>query len=250
MDETTDAYEHLPGTCAISYEISGRICYLRIHSAPVNALRFADWAALTSFYAGLHDRNVAIAVITGLPGRHFCAGNDFTEFSGMSEDDALTGSRIVRDVTYALRKSPVITIAAMHGAAMGGGLIAASACDIRLGTRSGKIGLPEVKVGAFGGYRIVQDVLPAAEARLMAFSGDPMANSRAYELGFYQSLFDTDDALWDGAVSLAKMLDDRMTGPLTHAAKTCVYEASQLDFEAGFDREIATGARVLSALNS
>lgn len=246
MTDANSATELVPRTEAVTFEILGRVCILRISNGPVNALRFADWQALTAFYSGLPEKDVTVAVVTGLPGRHFCAGNDFTEFQDMSEEEALVGSRIVRDMAYVLRKSPIISIAAMHGAAMGAGLMSASGCDIRLGAKGGKIGLPEVKVGAFGGYRIVQEALPAAEARYLAFSGDPISNERAYELGFFQKLYDTKEVLWDSALELAITLSNRIDGPLFHQAKLCVYESSQLDFEAGFDREILTGAKVLS----
>lgn len=246
MTGADSATELVPGTGAVAFEILGRVCILRISNGPVNALRFADWQALTTFYGGLHERGITVAILTGLPGRHFCAGNDFNEFHGMSEEEALLGSRIVRDMTYVLRKSPIISIAAMHGAAMGAGLISASGCDIRIGAKGGKIGLPEVKVGAFGGYRIAQEALPAAEARYLAFTGDPISNERAFELGFFQKLYGTTEVLWASALDLAATLLQRIDGPLIHQAKLCVYESSQMDFEAGFDREIQTGAKVLS----
>lgn len=250
MDDASSIIDPVPGTDAIKFKITGRICILRLDNAPVNAMRFADWEALTRFYDGLHFQGVTVAVLTGLPGKHFCGGNDFTEFRGMSHEEALAGSRIVRDVTYALRRSPVISVAAMHGAAMGAGMISASGCDIRLGTRGGKIGLPEVKVGAFGGYRIAQEALPAAEARYLAFSGEPISHERAHDLGFFQNLYGTTDALWNGARGLAQTLSERIDGPLVYEAKTCVQEASELDFEAGFDREVRTGAMVLSTQNT
>lgn len=70
-------------------------------------------------------------------------------------------------------------------------LMLACGCDIRIATADARLALPEVKVGAFGGYRIVREVLAQVKARLLTYTGRPLTGARAHHIGLVQELADT-----------------------------------------------------------
>src|SRR4029079_14466850 len=91
-----------------------------------------------------------------------------------------------------LEKTPKLTIAAINGHCVGGGLEVAMACDLRIARRdAGKCGLPEVKLGVLPGtggtQRLVRIVGKSRAIRLMA-EGDLFAFEKAVELGIVDRL--------------------------------------------------------------
>ncbi len=223
------------------------VCLVRICNGPVNAISFEGWAKFVDLIARLEKDDAGVLVITGLPGKHFCAGNDFREFRTLGKAAARRGSGTVMEVTRALRESRMVSIAALHGGALGSGLMLASACDIRLGARDAFIGLPEVNVNAFGGYRIVREVLGLGEARLMALTGEPMPIERAHALGFAQRLHDTPDELLSESLVLAQMIADKTRGVLGARVKDCLNREDAATLWDGFEVEMELGAEVMAA---
>lgn len=228
-------------------ERHGDVCLVRISNGPVNAIGFDGWATFVDLIGELDKSDAGTLVVTGLPGKHFCAGNDFREFRALGKAAARRGSGTVMAMTRALRESRLVSIAALHGGALGSGLMLASACDIRLGARDAFIGLPEVNVGAFGGYRIVREVLGLGEARLMALTGEPMPIERAHALGFAQRLYDTPEELLREALALAQMIADKTRGVLRTRVKHCLNEEDAATLWDGFEVEMELGAEVMAA---
>jgi enoyl-CoA hydratase/carnithine racemase len=186
----------------IQFERQGGIGMLRLSKPPVNAISFEDWRAVPSLLKELEaDNSLHSLVIIGA-GNHFSAGNDRREFLVGSREDLDLGTAAVRDGLKAIAETPLITIAAVDGAAMGSALGLACFCDVRIGTARAKLGLAEVKAGAFGGYRFVRDWLPDGEVRKMQLTGDPIDGARAYQLGFFQELVEA-DMLLSRATALA-----------------------------------------------
>ena len=117
----------------------------------------------------LHDCKVV--VVRGA-GRAFSAGFDLGEFGSPA------GDRSVRDVADlgrqaadALATTRPLTIAAVHGHCVGGGLVLAAACDLRIAAESTRFAIPEVDLGiplAWGGIpRLVRELGPAVTKELV-----------------------------------------------------------------------------------
>ncbi len=227
-------------------EINDGVCNLRIATGSVNAVTFHQWEGFIRLFKALPQYDVGVVVVSGLPGNHFCAGNDFREFSKLNLAEAEAGAELIKEVTETVRQSSVVSIAALHGGVMGSGLMMSCACDIRLGSITGRIGLPEVNVGAYGGYRILTERLPDSEARLLTLSGVPMPMIRAYNLGFVQELLDCNDALDQRANELARLIARKTTGALRHEVKNCMNDSIALPLAAGFEREIQLGAHIMA----
>ena len=92
-------------------------------------------------------------VIVGGAGRAFCAGFDLDTVGDRPAADQVDLGRRMADAVSGI---PALTIAAIHGHCVGGALVLAAACDIRIAAESTRFAIPEVDLGiplAWGGFR-------------------------------------------------------------------------------------------------
>jgi len=122
----------------------GDVAFIAIDHPPVNvlsrAVREGLWAALDSVEAAGVER----VVLTG-SGKTFVAGADANEFSAPPQPPHLP------DIVQRIERFPVPIVAAINGAALGGGLELALACRLRLAAPEATLGLPEVTLGVVPG---------------------------------------------------------------------------------------------------
>ncbi len=132
------------------------------------------------------DEGIAGVVLTGA-GRLFCAGADVREFGTPASTRAPDLRQVLARV-FASRK-PVI--AAIHGAALGGGLELAMACNYRVADPSARLGLPEVNLGLIPGAWGTQ-MLPRLAGMEFAAArvtrGDPVSAREAADVGLVDAL--------------------------------------------------------------
>jgi enoyl-CoA hydratase/carnithine racemase len=96
-------------------------------------------------------RELRCVVVTGAGTRAFCAGADLKERARMSEADVHAFHRDLRAALHGIEASPKAFVAAINGAALGGGLELALACDLRVMSAAAEVGLPEVGLGIIPG---------------------------------------------------------------------------------------------------
>jgi enoyl-CoA hydratase/carnithine racemase len=140
------------------------------------------------------DAEYRVVIVTGA-GKHFCGGADLRDFAERARErasggaDRQGGGSFVtpqRDIFSALEESRVPVIAAINGAAMGGGCEIALACDIRIISDTATIGLPEIRFGALpagGGTQRLPRLVGAGVAKEMIFSGLPWTAEDAFRVG-------------------------------------------------------------------
>jgi enoyl-CoA hydratase/carnithine racemase len=107
---------------------------------------------LLALYDGIRsDDRVRVVVLTAAGERHFCAGMDLKESAGPeTQAEQRARLRAGRDIEE-LAALPVATIAAVNGAAYGGGCEMALACDLRIVSDDARLRLPEVTIGLVPG---------------------------------------------------------------------------------------------------
>jgi enoyl-CoA hydratase/carnithine racemase len=152
----------------------------------MNALNGGMVAELRAVVHGLRDDPARVLIITGEGERAFSAGADLEEMLEMSEHQAYRSLQSGVALTREIELSPKIVIAAVNGAALGGGMELALACDLRTARSGAKLGLPEVKVGIFpgwGGTVRLPRLLPGAVASELLLTGGLLDGARAAELG-------------------------------------------------------------------
>ena len=137
------------------------------------------------------DDSVGVIVLTGQGDNTFCAGADIESFLPY-----LAGRIAANDdpgdfcgLTHRRLSKPII--AAINGAAVGGGLELALACDLRIATREAVFSLPEVRIGAIagaGGVVRLGRAVPEAVAMDMLLTGRSITAERAYQLGLISEI--------------------------------------------------------------
>ncbi|MDP3853209.1 enoyl-CoA hydratase/isomerase family protein [Phenylobacterium sp.] len=163
-----------------------------------NALSTAMGEELLALWKAMaKDPKVRVAVLTGA-GRFFCAGADLKERDGMT--DAAWGEQHVmfEAMIRAQLSCPFPIIAAVNGAAMGGGCEMALACDFAWGSDTARLGLPEVGLGIIPGLGGTQYIVRAAGARRaseLLMSGLPIDATQALDFGLLNRVVPADELM-------------------------------------------------------
>lgn len=137
-----------------------------------------------------HVRSVStpFLVICG-EGKAFCAGADLCEIAGFCGVE--TYISLGNELMDAIESYAGVTLALLHGYALGGGLELALSCDFILADERTKIGLPEAKWGllpGFGGLIRIEKRLNKTQAKRLIFSAQSLACSEALEIGLIDAI--------------------------------------------------------------
>ncbi|MEE8411490.1 MAG: enoyl-CoA hydratase/isomerase family protein, partial [Acidobacteriota bacterium] len=124
---------------------------MTLDSPPVNALGRKLVADMEDALQELKDDDTVRCLIVRSAGKHFCAGADLKERRTMSEDEARAFVPRLAGVCHGLADLPFPTIAAVRGAAVGGGCELALGCDMRILSDDAKIGLRETALAIIPG---------------------------------------------------------------------------------------------------
>jgi len=224
----------------------GPIAFVRLEGADrLNAIGGHTCRRLAEVVREIEaDRGIRAAVVQGA-GRAFSAGADIEEISGFRA--AADFARFVHGFTDALElieQSPVPFVAAVAGAAFGGGLELALACDLRVVGRDVRVGLPEAKLGVLpgaGGTQRLPRLVPRGVAFELLVLGQPITGARAYELGLANRVGDSAEDVLAVATELAHAL--AAGAPLVpQLAKQLLRDTAGLSVPEGVvaEREIAT----------
>ena len=184
---------------------SDDVAVLWLDNPPANSLAPAVIEALDHAWSEVEDSAKAVIIASPNP-TLFCAGADIKAFTRL---DA-TGGRELLDSAHGLlrrfERSRTMTIAAVNGAALGGGCELAMACDVRLAGSSASFGQPEVNLGimpGFGGTQRLPRLVGTAKALEMNTVGDPISAEEAYEFGLANRVV-ADHELFDAALAWAR----------------------------------------------
>jgi 3-hydroxyacyl-CoA dehydrogenase len=176
----------------VDVETRGEVAILWIDNPPVNALGFHLRARLADTVRGLQDEAGIVGLVLASRGRVFIAGADIREFDQTPKPPSLI------EVLDCFDGSGKPIVAAIDGAALGGGLEVALACDERIVTSRARLGLPEVKLGLLpgaGGTQRLPLAIGPVEALAMIADGEPRSGEAAKALGLADRLVESDELL-------------------------------------------------------
>lgn len=150
-----------------------------------NALNRAMADALESALARLATAEDTRVVVVAGRGRSFCAGADISEMPALAPAEAEALARRWQRIMDGFAALPQVTIAAVQGHALGGGLMLAIAQDLRVAEASARFGLPEVTLGFNPGYGIARllDIAGGAHARDLMLTARPVDAAEAFRMG-------------------------------------------------------------------
>jgi enoyl-CoA hydratase/carnithine racemase len=206
--ETLIAAEPAPGVCLITLNRPERL----------NAMTNVMFAELERVARNLADDNdVRVVILTGA-GAGFCAGYDLDDAELLPELSALgmfdQQNRAARALA-AVRAIPVPVIAAVNGAAAGGGFSLSLMADIRLGSPSAKFNAAFVKIGLSAGDLGASWLLPRligpAQAADIAFTGRMVGAEEAERLGLLNAITGPDDLI-ERALKMAGQISANSPG--------------------------------------
>lgn len=192
-----------PSADVVTRELRGKVLLVTIDHAPVNALS-ADVrrGLLAAVEAADADQAVEAVLIVGA-GRNFIAGADIREFGKPPVPPALP------DVCNRIEACSKPVVAAIHGAALGGGLEVALAAHYRIAVEGAKLGLPEVQLGLLpgaGGTQRTPRLIGARAALDLILSGRHAGAKEALALGLIDRLGSSDDILAEGLAYVHELL--------------------------------------------
>ncbi|HTU95799.1 MAG TPA: enoyl-CoA hydratase-related protein [Solirubrobacteraceae bacterium] len=193
----------------VKLESRGDLAIAWLDRPPANSLSPEVLTALTEVWQEVAAAGtVRVLVFASANPMLFCAGADIKAFQQL---DATTCRQLV-DSAHALfdafAASPVVTIAAVNGAALGGGCELAMACDLRIAADSASFGQPEISLGlipGFGGTQRLARLVGRARALELNLVGDAIGAVEAYADGLVNRVV-PDHELLDTALAWGRKL--------------------------------------------
>lgn len=183
----------------LGYSIENGVAFVTIQRPPANALSSSIIKELSALFAEMETNEEVRAVLLHGEGKFFSAGADIKEFTTVSSGEGFSNLATDGQETFEkIENYPKPVIAAIHGAALGGGLELAMACHIRLVTENAKLGLPELQLGlvpGFAGTQRLPRYVGAAKAAEMLFTSEPISGKEAAEYGLANHAYPEEDLL-------------------------------------------------------
>ena len=152
-----------------------------------NAISMAMLAELNALLARARgDRSLRCVVLTGAGEKAFCAGADLKERARMGPEEVHAFHDGLRRALRGIEEAPQVFVAALNGAALGGGLELALACDLRIAADSAEVGLPEVGLGIIpggGGTQRLARLVGVARAKDLVLTARRIGAAEALAAG-------------------------------------------------------------------
>lgn len=203
----------------IEHRIEGHTAFVTLSNPPANTWTPEGLAAFESLLRSLDaDRSVCAAVVTGAGEKFFSAGADLKSFAG---DKAHARDFIARfgAAFGALMGARFVTIAAVNGYAMGGGLECALCCDIRIAEEHAQMALPEPSVGLLpggGGTQNLPWLVGEGWAKRIILTNERVDAATALRIGLVQEV-----VARGGALAAARAMAERIATLSPRAVESC-----------------------------
>ena len=218
----------------VSWRLDGEVAVLTLASPPANALDEVVAPALVAALAAIEDSSAsALVVCSGVPGR-FAQSADVERIAGVDRTRFVSLLTSFREAVETLGALPLVSIAAVDGTALGGGLELALACTIRIGSRASRLGFPEVKAGLLsggGGTQRLPRLIGRAAALDLLITGRLVGGEEALELRLIDRVTEAGDAVRE-AFGMARRLSAVPRSTLASITR-CVDVAESLSFPEG-----------------
>lgn len=175
-----------------------------------NALNSKMAMDLKDIFYKLSNKNhrIMVVILTGEGEKAFCAGADLKERHNMDFDAWQIQHQLFRTTLQSIMECPVPVIAAVNGAAYGGGLELALGCDFIYASESARFALPEATLGIMPGMGGTQN-LPRAvglrRAKEILYTGSSFSAKEAYNWGIINKLCEPENLIAE-AMDCAKLI--------------------------------------------
>lgn len=206
-----------------------------IDRPPENALTLDELSGLSAAVSTVDkEAGVHAAVLAGAGGT-FCGGADRAAFEALDPKRLMMAAQLGQDVAWRIEHSEKVWVAAVEGAARGGGLDLALACDLLMASEGARFECPEVEAGwipFFGGTQRLRHAAGRGRAREAILAGTPIGARDALAAGF------ANHVVPDGrATAMAEAVATRIASrpwPAVRAAKKVLVEQMDKPYRNGF----------------
>jgi enoyl-CoA hydratase len=232
----------IPAYQTLKTELNDRILTVTLNRPEImNALNTRMGLDLGDLWGRLANcgDDVRVVILTGAGDRAFCAGGDFKERNGLSDEAWRHQHEIFERAFQAIIDSPTPVIAAANGHAYGGGLEFILAADFAYGVPAARFALTEVTIGIMpggGGTQTLPRAVGNRRAKELILTGRPFTAAQALEWGVLNQVCDPGtlmEAVRDTAGRIAG------NAPLSvRQAKKSIQEGTQVDLHSGLRIEI------------
>lgn len=211
----------------------GRVAVVTLDHPPANTLDSVAIAELGDVLEDLETDAATKGVVLTGAGRFFAAGADIKEFVGKVPEEGEAMARAGQRLMDRIEAFPKPVIAAINGAALGGGLELAMACHIRIAADMAKLGLPEINLGlipGFGGTQRLPRLIGRGKATELILTGEMIPAEEALRLG-----------LVNRVVPLERLMAEALALAERIAAKSAVTTALALEALQGVEAPLTEG---------
>jgi enoyl-CoA hydratase/carnithine racemase len=192
----------------VHLDVNDGVGVIRLDRPPANAIDLQAGRELQdAIREGDTRAEVGALVVWGGP-KLFAAGADVKAMAGWSAQEVAPSVEALGAACDLLEEIPKVSIAAIAGYALGGGLEIALSCDLRYVAEDAKVGQPEIRIGvipgAGGTQRLTRLIGPGATRKLV-YTGEPVDAETARELGIAEVVFPAAE-VFEAAVGAARRL--------------------------------------------
>jgi enoyl-CoA hydratase/carnithine racemase len=177
------------------------------------------------------DPEIRVIVLSAA-GDSFCSGLDLYDLRSDNTREHRWGRPgSTREIVHLLRAAPQVTIAAVQGYCLGGGLVLANGCDLAIAADTAKLGMPEVLRGSYGAVAtptLFHSGLPNKLAFYIQLTGRNLDGAEAARVGLVSQVVPEKD-LQNAVRALALEIGQRHRVTLAHA-KIAAYTERDLPF--------------------
>jgi len=176
-----------------------------------NAISLEMWEGLGSALAGLRDDpDVRVVVLTGAGGKAFVSGADISQFEKERHNAQASEQYSRRSAAQRalLADYPKPTIASISGFCLGGGMLVAMLCDIRIASDHSQFGIPAARLGIAYGYdglRHLVSLVGPSWARLLMYTGMRIEAAEAVRIGLVDRVLPATE-LWGATMDIARSI--------------------------------------------
>ncbi len=214
-----------------------RVGTIRLDRPPMNAISHQVWREIEDCAIEAVDHaDVGAVVVWGGP-KVFAAGADIKDFPDWDYQDVNDAGHILQRSMDTLARLPLVTIAAVHGYALGGGCEVALACDFRFAADNAKLGQPEILLGLLpgaGGSQRLPRLIGLSKAKDLIFSGRMVDMVEAERIGLVDRVVPADD-LYEIAMDAAARY---AAGPYAlKLAKRAIEDGTEMPLDQGLRLE-------------
>lgn len=180
----------------VHYEARDGLAILTLDDPPANTYTYEMMQALdTAILRARMDTSAQVIVLTGKGEKFFCAGANIQMLNSVDPTFKYYFCLHANETLNRLEQTPKLTIAALNGHTVGGGLEIAMACDLRVARQgSFKVGLPEINLGVLpgtGGTQRLARIVGKSKAIDLMITAETFGFDTALELGIVNRVFES-----------------------------------------------------------